>query len=56
MAIGMKDAIGCNNRDLGQISRALFKVVQEEDHHMKTGFGKSVQAYGNETIPHQGSG
>ena len=41
---------------LGQIARALFKVLQEADRHMKTGFGRFDQAYGNNTIPHQGSG
>ena len=38
------------------IARALFKVLDKADHHMKTGFGISDRAYGNETIPHQGIG
>ena len=52
-AIGMNDARGCCNRIvhsivilvlmsfgvLGQIARALFKVLQEVDHHMMTRFG-----------------
>ena len=68
-AIGMNNARGCYDRIvhsiailvlmnfgfLGQIVRALFKVLQEVDHFMKTGFGRSDRAYGNKTIPHQGS-
>ena len=36
----------------GPIARALFKVLDKADHHMKTGFGRSERAYVNETIPH----
>ena len=39
----------------GPIARALFKVLQEANHHLKTGFSRSKQAYGTETVPHQDS-
>lgn len=69
-AIGMKDTRGCYNIIVysiailaltsfvvsEHIARALFKVLQQVDHHMKTRFGRSGQAYGNKIIPHQGSG
>ena len=69
-AIGINDARGCYNRIvhsivilvlisfrvLRQIARALFKILQEADHHMKTGFGRSSGAYWNKITPHQGSG
>ena len=34
----------------------MFKVLQEAEHHMKTGFGRSERAYGNKPVPHQCSG
>ena len=51
----MNDTKGCCNRIiysvailvlmsfevLGHIAQALFKLLQEADHHMKTGFGRS---------------
>ena len=40
----------------GEIARAMFKVLQEAEHHMKTRFGRSDRAYGNEPVPQQGSG
>ena len=69
-AWGMNDARGCYDRIVhsiailvlmsfgvaGPIARSLIKVLQEADHHMKTGFGRSERVYGNETVPHQGSG
>ena len=36
----------------GETAQAMFKVLQEAEHHMKTGFGRSERAYGNETVPH----
>ena len=61
----MNDAKGCFDRIVhsvailvlmsfgvsGYMARTLFKVLQEADHHMKTGFGRSKQAYGNEKKP-----
>ena len=69
-ALGMNDARGCYDRIVhsiailvlmsfgvaGGTARAMFKVLQEAEHHMKTGFGRSGKAYGNEPVPHQGSG
>ena len=40
----------------GETARAMFKVLQEAEHHMKTGFGKSERVYGNKPVPQQGSG
>ena len=40
----------------GETARAMFKVLQEAEHHMKTGYGRSERAYGNEPVPQQGSG
>ena len=40
----------------GETARAMFKVLQEAEHHMKTGFGRLDQAYGNEPVPQQHSG
>ena len=40
----------------GQSPKAILKVLQEADHHMKTGFGRSDWAYSNKQISHQGSG
>lgn len=64
--IGMNEARGCYDRIInsiailvlmsfglvGPIARAIFKVVQEADHHMKTGFGRADQAYSNGIAPH----
>ena len=41
---------------VGGTAQAMFKVLQEEEHYMKTGFGRSERAYGNEPVPHQCSG
>ena len=68
-AIGMNDTRGYYDRIVhsivilllmslevwGQIVRALFKVLQEVDYHIKSGFGRSSRVYGNGTIPHQGT-
>ena len=70
IAIGMNDARGCYDRIVhtiailvlmsfgvpGETARGMFKVLQEAEHHMKTGFGRSDRAYGNEPVPQQGSG
>ena len=65
-ALGMNDARGCYDRIVhsiailvlmsfgvaGGTAQAMFKVLQEAEHHMKTGFGRSGKAYGNEKVPH----
>ena len=38
------------------MARTMFKVLQEAEYHMKTGFGCSKRAYGHEPIPQQGIG
>ena len=40
----------------GETARVMFKVLQEAEHYMKTGFGRSERAYGNKPVPQQGSG
>ena len=66
----MNDARGCYDRIVhsivilvfmsfgvaGETARAMFKVLQEAEHHMKTGFGRLERAYGNKPVPQQGSG
>ena len=39
----------------GKTARAMFKVLQETEHHVKTGFGRSERAYGNKPVPQQSS-
>ena len=39
----------------GGTARSMFKVLQQAEHHMKTGFGRSEKAYGDAPVPHQGS-
>ena len=70
IALGMNDVRGCYNRIVhsttilvpmsfgvaGEIARAMFKVLQEAEHHMKTGFRRSERAYRNKPVPQQGSG
>ena len=65
IALGMNDARGCYDRILhsiailvlmsfgvaGETARAMFKVLQEAEHHMKTGFGRSERAYRNQPVP-----
>ena len=64
-AISMNNARGCYDRIIhsvtilvlmsfgvaGPIIRALFKVLDKTDHHIKTGFGRLDHAYGNKTNP-----
>ena len=33
----------------------MFKVLQEVEHHIKTGFGRLERAYRNKPVPQQGS-
>ena len=61
----MNDAKGCFDRIVhsvailvlmsfrvpGYMARTMFKVLQEADHHMKTGFGCSKRAYENGKNP-----
>ena len=70
IALGMNDAQGCYNCIVhtiailvlmslvvpGEKTRAMFKVLQEADHHMNTGFERSEREYENEPVPQQGSG
>ena len=70
IALGMNDARGCYDRIVhsiailvlmsfgvaGETARAMFKVLQEAEHHMKTGYGRSERAYGNKPVPQQSSG
>ena len=39
----------------GETARTMFKVLQETEHHIKTGFGRSEKAYGNKPVSQQGS-
>ena len=71
-AIAMNDAKGCFDRinhtfailvlmSFGVsavLARSLFETIQTADHHIKTGYGRSEKAYGNndEKEPHQGIG
>jgi hypothetical protein len=71
-AIAMNNAKGCFDRinhtfailvlmSFGVssvLARSLFKTLQTADHHIKTGYGRSDKAYGNndEEEPHQGIG
>ena len=71
-AIAMNDAKGCFDRinhtfailvlmSFGVsavLARSLFETLQKADHHIKTGYGRSDKAYGNndEPEPHQGIG
>ena len=36
----------------GGTAQEMFKVLQEAEHHMKTGFGRSERAYRNKPVPH----
>ena len=38
------------------VTRALFKMLQKAENHIKTSFGVFDVAYGNEVIPTQGTG
>ena len=40
----------------GETARAIFKVLQEAEHHMKTGFGRLERAYRNKPVSQQDSG
>ena len=40
----------------GGIAQAMFKVLQKAKYLMKTGFGRLGKTYGNDPVPHQGSG
>ena len=71
-AIAMNDAKGCFDRinhtfailvlmSFGVsslLARSVFETLQTADHHIKTGYGRSGKAYGNndEEEPHQGIG
>ena len=39
----------------GRTARAVFKVLQDAEYYIETRFGRSGKAYGNETVPRQGS-
>ena len=69
-ALGMNNARGCYNRIVhsipilvlmsfgvaGETARVMFNILQEAEHHMKTGLGRSERAYGNELVSQQASG
>lgn len=65
----MNNTRGCYNRMVHSITililmsfgvaeetaRAMFKVLQETNHHTKTGFRRSERVYGNKPIPQESS-
>ena len=70
IALGMNNTRGCYDPIVhsivilvlmsfevaGETVRAMFKVLQEVENHMKTGFGRLERAYENEPVQQQGSG